>query len=173
MKGVDRLLKAFKLVQASSLQKMGAGKLETGLTLRIIGSGSEEKRLRQVAHELEITDSVQFLGRRSQEDVADEMRHADCLCLPSHSEGMPNVVVEALACGTPAVTVDAGEVRRLIRDGENGRVAVRRDPEAVAEAAEAVLKSRLRPEDIAASAAAYTRDALFRSLFEDLEKGRP
>lgn len=120
VKGVDRLLKAFKVVQGSCLH--GNGKLEACPTLHIIGSGPEEKRLRKLAHDLGIADSVQFLGRKSQEEVAAAMREAHCLCLPSRSEGMPNVVLEALACGTPVVATAVGENPYLIEDGVNGHL---------------------------------------------------
>jgi glycosyltransferase involved in cell wall biosynthesis len=47
---------------------------------------------------------------------------ADLLCLATRGEGCPNVVLEALACGTPVVCTDVGAVRSLVTDGVNGFV---------------------------------------------------
>lgn len=69
-----------------------------------------------------MADSVRFVGSRPHEEMALWMNVADCLCLPSRSEGMPNVVLEALACGRPVVASRVGDVPGLVRDGVNGFV---------------------------------------------------
>jgi glycosyltransferase involved in cell wall biosynthesis len=80
------------------------------------------KKLQRLAEKLGIADHVQFLGQLPQDQVALWMNAADCLVLPSKSEGTPNVVLEALACGTPVVATPVGEVPFLVKDGVNGYV---------------------------------------------------
>jgi glycosyltransferase involved in cell wall biosynthesis len=109
VKGADRLLSAF-------------ARLRTQARLVIIGDGPCRRRLVALARDLGVAATVRFLGCQSQPEVAEWMRRSDCLCLPSRSEGMPNVVVEALACGTPVVATDVGEVPFLVQDGVNGFV---------------------------------------------------
>lgn len=91
-------------------------------TLIFIGDGPMRKRLEQRAKSIGMGDSVVFLGSRSHNEIALWMNVADCLCLPSRSEGMPNVVLEALASGLPVVATGVGEVPFMIQDGENGFV---------------------------------------------------
>ncbi len=90
------------------------------VVLELVGSGPLAKRLAARAAELAVETRVRFLGSLPPSEVATRLRQAACLCLPSRSEGMPNVVLEALACGTPVVATAVGEVPFLIVDGANG-----------------------------------------------------
>ena len=81
--------------------------------LLLIGSGPMRRKLEGLARELGIAEKVHFLGRRPPEEVALWMNVADVLCLSSHSEGMPNVVLEARASGLPVVTTPAGAIPEL------------------------------------------------------------
>jgi glycosyltransferase involved in cell wall biosynthesis len=80
------------------------------------------KQLEKQAQDLGISDSVTFLGSRPHNEVALWMNAADCLCLPSRSEGMPNVVIEALASGLPVVAADVGGVRELLENERECRL---------------------------------------------------
>ncbi len=79
-------------------------------------------KLELMAQKLGLSETVKFLGSISQNEVAEWMRKSKCLLLSSKSEGMPNVVVEALASGIPVVATDVGDVSAVIREGVNGRV---------------------------------------------------
>ncbi len=72
------------------------------------------RELEKQADELGIRESVHFPGNRPHEEVALWMNAADCLCLPSRSEGMPNVVLEAVASGLPVVATEVGAVREVL-----------------------------------------------------------
>ncbi len=94
--------------------------IETQPAVRFIhaGGGALLNDMRQLAHELEIADSLTFFGLR--EDVTPILAQTDVFVLSSHSEGMPNAVMEAMAAGLPCVTTDVGDCRELIADGDNG-----------------------------------------------------
>ena len=66
---------------------------------------------------------------------------ADLLVLPSHSEGSPLVVMEALSCGTPVLATNVGGVPQLIEAGRNGELVSPRQPEALAENLLGLLES--------------------------------
>lgn len=83
--------------------------------LVMIGQGSEEAMLRQLSGELGIADRVHWVGWRP--DVPQIMAASSLLVLPSKWEGMPNVVLEAMASGLPVVASDVEGVRELL--GEN------------------------------------------------------
>lgn len=95
---------------------------EDGVSCRldIVGDGPLRKRLQRQARNRHV--DAAFHGRLQPEGVAEMMRQASCLILTSRSEGMPNVVLEALACGTPVVATGVGEVPYVVKDGENGYV---------------------------------------------------
>lgn len=84
--------------------------------LVVIGNGSSRKAFKAQSIRLGIDDSVSFIGSCSHDDVAHWMNIADCLCLPSRSEGMPNVVFEAFASGLPVVATDVGDCRDVFEE---------------------------------------------------------
>lgn len=99
-----------------------AGPRRADTRLIFIGEGPMRRRLGRMARALGIEDNVAFLGGRPHAEVARWMNLADCLCLTSRSEGMPNVVIEALAAGLPVVAADVGACGELLDDESAGRV---------------------------------------------------
>jgi len=115
VKGQDRLLKAWEKFLAFSSEDENA-------MLVFAGEGSQTKNLKKFVGKSVFKSSVFFAGRVSHDDIPLWLNIADVLCLPSRSEGMPNVVMEALACGVPVVATDVGETANIIKEGENGFV---------------------------------------------------
>ena len=93
-----------------------------GATLLIVGDGEEKRRLIAQARANGVADRVRFLGALPHEELAEIYNAADALVLASSREGWPNVLLEAMACGTPAVASDAGGCREVIRAPEAGRI---------------------------------------------------
>jgi glycosyltransferase involved in cell wall biosynthesis len=95
------------------------------------GKGPLETRCRAEADRLNISASVRWLGWQS--DIRPLLATMDLLALPSCWEGMPNVILEAMACGKPAVATNVGGCAELIVEGETGFLAPPGDEAALAE----------------------------------------
>jgi glycosyltransferase involved in cell wall biosynthesis len=155
VKALDVLLKAWALLQSDPA---GPGTAR----LVLIGEGAERAALERLARELGIADRAAFLGPLPQPAVADWIVAADLLCLPSHAEGSPNVIVEALASGTPVVASRVGGIPDLVDDGTNGLLVAPGDPAALAAALASALRREWVPARISSSIAHLTWSALGR-----------
>ncbi len=99
--------------------------------LHIVGRGPSREPLARRAAELGLAGRVRFHGVVAHGELPDWFRASDLLVLPSRSEGVPNVLLEAAACGTPVVASDVGGVpevahlsaSRLVPPGDPGRLA--------------------------------------------------
>ncbi|KQM19381.1 glycosyltransferase [Novosphingobium sp. Leaf2] len=116
--------------------------------LALAGAGEDEGRLRGLARRLGLADRVQFLGLIDHELLPHVLCAADVLVLPSASEGLANVWVEGLACGTPIVIPDIGGAREIVSDESAGRIAAR-TPEAIASAVRDILAAPPAQTDVA------------------------
>jgi glycosyltransferase involved in cell wall biosynthesis len=117
------------------------------VTLAIVGGDGAADRgygetLKARARALGLKDAVLFPGAVDPCDVSLWMNAADVLVLASEREGSPNVVLEALASGTPVVTSDVGDVRRLINSSNGVLMSSNPTREDVADAIAAVLEHR-------------------------------
>lgn len=89
------------------------------ITLKIAGDGPMRPLVEEHARKL---PNVCYLGNRSRQEILDLLKHAQFLVLPSEwYEGLPLIIIEALACGTPVVASALGSMTELIHDGVNGR----------------------------------------------------
>ena len=97
-----------------------------GAVLAIAGDGSLDGELRQRARHGGRRARVRFLGNSAQDESASCFAAADVVCVPSvrddsgNVDGLPNVVLEALASGTPLVTTAAGGIGSVVDDGCHG-----------------------------------------------------
>jgi glycosyltransferase involved in cell wall biosynthesis len=163
-KGFDLLLTAFAEVASGGAPG----------TLTIVGAGEQRDALAAQAERLGIAGRVRLAG--FQAEPYPWFAHADLFVLSSRYEGMPNVVLEALASGCPVVAFDCPHgVRELVQDGVNGRLLAPEDVPGLARALDALLRdpaarARLRatvPSTIApftAPAVAARWGALFDAL---------
>jgi phosphatidylinositol alpha-1,6-mannosyltransferase len=90
----------------------------------IAGTGGDQTRLEELAHDTGAANIVQFLGFVSDENLPDLYRASDLYVMPSHGEGFGIAFVEAMACGTLALGLDQGGAGDALRNGELG-IAVR------------------------------------------------
>jgi glycosyltransferase involved in cell wall biosynthesis len=114
----------------------------------LAGDGPERERLADHARRAGLDGVVQFLGFRR--DVSALLAVSDCVALPSLSEGLPNIVLEAFAAGRPVVASAVGGVPELVLPGETGWLVPPRDPAALADALAECLSDRARGESTGA-----------------------
>ncbi len=108
-------------------------------TLLITGDGPERGALEARAQAAGVTDRTRFLGPRPHNELADVYSAADVLALGSTREGWPNVLLEAMACGTPAVAAPVWGCGEVIAAPAAGRLAEERSPAAFAAALSSIL----------------------------------
>ena len=137
-KGQDILLRALAEIDAS---------IEWGLD--IVGVGPESERLRALSNELGLQRQVVFYGYKT--DVAALYAESDLLVVPSRSEGIPNVVLEAMANRLPVLATSVGGIPEVIEDGVNG-FTTEADVAAMATSIRSLLGNRPLLADTAARA---------------------
>ena len=108
MKGVDVLLK--------SIGELNALGLKAACT--IVGDGPLKEHLQKTAQKLGVARQIVFVGACA--DPVDYLMKASVFVLPSRSEGMPNVILEAMGCGLPIIATSVGGIPDIIKDGDNG-----------------------------------------------------
>ncbi len=118
-KGLRYLIQAFFSLNA----------LEKNTRLFIVGDGEEMNDLKADVHEKGLSDVVTFSGTKASDQISKLMQHSDCLVLPSLSEGIPNVVLEAMACGLPVVASNLPGIREVLKDEETGFLVAPKDVE--------------------------------------------
>lgn len=108
--------------------------------MTIAGSGPEEARLRALATELGLQQSVRFAGRLDRDAMAELYREADLMLNPSLADNMPNSVLESLASGVPVVSTDVGGIPYIVEDQITALLVKPGDPIAMAAAATRLLE---------------------------------
>lgn len=110
--------------------------------LELVGDGSQLESLGRQARALGISDRVRFAGPVGQDRIRERYRDADVFCLPSLGEGVPVVLMEALASGLPAVASNTMGIPELIEDGVTGLLVSPGRPEELAAAIERLARDR-------------------------------
>lgn len=126
-KGIKALLEAMKKL----VNRHG------GLRLVVIGEGNLRGNLENYSGNLGLQKYVTFTGHI--EDIKNVYRRLDLLVLPSETEGMPNVVLEALAMGVPVVATNVGGLPEIIESGSNGTLVEPGDVEGLTQAIDSLI----------------------------------
>jgi glycosyltransferase involved in cell wall biosynthesis len=138
-------------------------------TLLLVGDGPDRRMLDALVKERGLQERVRLLGNVPHAEVATLMGAADIMVLPSRSEGLANVWVEALACGTPVVTCDVGGAREVIDRPEAGAL-VPPEPEAIANAVNAILSNPPEQAAVQKAAERFSWEKNSARLFEHLSR---
>lgn len=148
-KGVPELLRALAL---SPLAQMP-------LRLTLAGGG-DVQAFRAIAAALGLGERVHFEGWADQRRVAQLMSESDLLVLPSYDEGLPLVILEALACGVPVVCTPVGEIPHLLHDGVHARFVAPGDVSSLARTLAGLLADHTQR-----AALAHQGRALYEAAF--------
>ena len=117
-KGLFELIQAFEAVLSRIPDAM----------LLLCGEGEAEQELKAAAAETGAADAIRFAGPIDPEQVSEYMQASDLFVLPSHSEGMPNAVMEAMACAKPVVCTAVGGLPAAIGDCQGVWLVPPKDP---------------------------------------------
>ena len=128
-KGLSYLLEALRLAKEQGLRDW---------VWRVIGDGPMRPRLEEQARELGLADQVEFTGWLPFEQIPGEMQSADVFVLPSNVEGMPLVLLQAMAAGLPVIATRVPGSVDLVEPQQNGLIVPPKDPAALARALTAV-----------------------------------
>ncbi|HEY4424474.1 MAG TPA: glycosyltransferase family 4 protein [Pyrinomonadaceae bacterium] len=147
--GVGRLVpkKGFDvLVEACAILKRRGFHFETA----IVGEhGEHEAQLRKQIEAHGLKDQVRLIGPMEQSRLYTEYQRADIFCLPCRvldngdRDGLPNVLMEAMACGLPVITTPVSGIPEIIKDGQNGALVPPEDAEALANAIQRISADRM------------------------------
>jgi glycosyltransferase involved in cell wall biosynthesis len=135
VKGLDVFLDA-----AAELRRRGVA-----FDAHLIGDGPLRAALEAKTAALGLADRIHFPGSRKPAELPDWYRAADLTLLPSHSEGMPNVLRESLACGTRFVASNVGGISEIAGDAAVNRLVPAGNSQALADALQSVLAGPTPP----------------------------
>jgi glycosyltransferase involved in cell wall biosynthesis len=136
-----------------------------------IGNGPDLAELKQEATKKGILRNIQFLGAKSHQEIASILKESKLLLLPSHAEGVPNVVLEAMSCGIPSVATAVGGIPEILVNGVNGYLVNGIDNKKVADALELALSHEWNKTDIIKSAEQFNWEKnvnLFKGALEEV-----
>lgn len=144
------------------------------LTLKIVGKGPLGEKYRQRVRDRGLADDVEFLGHVDREVLVDLYQRATVCVIPSHYEGLPTVLLEAMAAGRPVVATAVSGCLDVVDDDENAVLVPPRDPPALAAAVDELLDDPARRDRLGAAAretvlAEYTWSAIadkYEALYE-------
>jgi len=156
-KGFDLLIKAFALI------------CKGDMCLHIIGQGEDETKLKELCFKLNIKKDVRFWDYQDNPYIY--MKQADIFVLSSRYEGFPNVVLEAMACGTQVAAFNCpGGLNEIITHGVNGWLVNTENIDGMAKTVEYALDNPLDSNKIKQTIWERYRSEIIVKQYEDLFK---
>lgn len=107
-----------RLVPQKNVTALLEAVARTDLEVLLVGNGPLRTNLEQVAQRLDLR--AQFLGNLANADLPGLINRCGLFALPSHYEGHPKALLEAMACGVPVIAADSPGIREVVRHGETG-----------------------------------------------------
>ncbi|MEO7385571.1 MAG: glycosyltransferase family 4 protein [Gammaproteobacteria bacterium] len=135
-----------------------------GVTALIAGDGPQRASLERLARARGVADRVRLLGNLPQEELVACYNAADSLVLASSREGMPNVVLESLACGTPVIATAVGGIPEIIDSDSAGYLLTERSASAIAAAVRVLQASPPERVRVAAHGARFSWEPTIQAL---------
>jgi glycosyltransferase involved in cell wall biosynthesis len=106
---------------------------ENEIEFLVGGDGQLRDKIERYLEEKDLNDKVELKGWIPHDELPNYLNELKLLVLPSYTEGLPNSMLEAMACGTPVLATPVGAIPDVIRDGETGFIMENNSPECIAE----------------------------------------
>jgi glycosyltransferase involved in cell wall biosynthesis len=132
----------------------------------IVGEGPERRPIESLRERLQLTADVKLVGQ--QNDVRPYYGVATLYVMPSHSEGSPNALLEAMAAGVPVVASAVGGIPEIVTSGTTGMLVPLRNSEALADALEQLLKDPSKAARLAENASCETKKSTYEAYHRAL-----
>lgn len=160
VKGPDVLIEAFEKIKCD----------KNNWTLYLTGKGSLLRSLKKKSYTYDGGKSIVFSGPVAHENMGAWMNIADLLIVPSRNEGVPNVILEAMACGIPVVATKVGGIPEVVIENETGILVEQDSPDELAIAIEGAIKKKWDRAKILTRADRYTWGKNASSIIESMQK---
>ena len=147
-KGVLNLIEAVPLV----LMK------RADICFMIIGGGNLSNEIIKIIRANGLQTHVKLTGHVSHNDIPRYLNELKLLVLPSFTEGLPNIILEAMACGTPVLATPVGAIPDIVKDGETGFLLKSNDPKHIANRVIELLGKPKLLEKVSVNAYNYVRE---------------
>lgn len=158
-KGIRELLSAFEQLAASRPE----------LDLVVVGDGPETGWILERARAVALDQRVRLIGHVPHDRLAAWFNACDVVCLPSYNEGLPNVLLEAMACGVPCVATRVGGIPEAVTP-RSGELVEVRDGDGLAAALARVLDRAWDREAMARDASRFSWDANIDAMSELIDR---
>lgn len=135
------------------------------LHIFIGGDGQLRKIIEEKIVETKIFDQVDLPGWISHDDLPKYLKQLRLLVLPSYTEGLPNIMLEAMACGTPVLATSVGAIPEVIRDNETGFIMKNNSPEYITENVMRALNSSKLEQIAEAGRRFVEKEYTFEKIF--------
>jgi glycosyltransferase involved in cell wall biosynthesis len=143
-----------------------AGMARKDVQVAVVGDGPQREALHARARELGIEARTHFAGNR--DDVVPWLQAFDVFCLPSYAnEGVPQALMQSMACALPVVTTYVGSITELVDDGRTGMIVPPKDSLALRNALEALLADEARRRTLGEAALREARERLGEDVMVD------
>jgi len=124
----------------------------------IIGHGNLTSKIRTMITAKHLDTYVKLTGWVSHKDIPLYLNELKLLILPSFTEGLPNIILEAMACGTPVLASPVGAIPDIIKEGETGFLLKSNEPKHIAKRTVELLKNPIILEKVSINAYNYVRE---------------
>jgi glycosyltransferase involved in cell wall biosynthesis len=124
----------------------------------LCGEGELSDEIKKIVQRESLGKNVKLTGLISHIDVPNFLNNFKLLVLPSYTEGLPNIVLEAMACGTPVLATPVGAIPDIIKDGKTGFLIKSNDPKNIADKIVELLDKYELLEEVSMNAYNYVKE---------------
>jgi len=129
-----------------------------------------EGQLKQLAIDYDVADRVNFVGYKTHQELVKLYNQADALVLASSREGLPNVLLEAMACGTPVISSPVGGAVEVVTEASAGILLEERSANSIERAVKRLMQCLPMASDTREYAEQFSWEATMSNLRDRLER---